>query len=344
MYTATLNATQEKDGLWGFIAAALAVLLVAALLAVAPAPASADGSTPPGTTKVMTLSNEEGGTALALGDVVTIAFDDGVTPVGNYFDIWFCPDKTIAPVANPDPGWDEVGECTPVTFWSRNAANVAADGTSRAVKANALTMSWVFGTEDSPAYFDYPTDTYGTNVDGINGEDFCDYVGWFLVVHDFSGGAHSNFLGPLSSRGSDCGPEPVEPVAVTSVPPVLTCSPVPAVPGGTLTCQVTGGDPDIDILWRAAFEGSVFASLGVRLGPDGVGSFSFVVPRGAACGTITVELVEWLPPMTIDVACSPLPTSLPAGEGGLPGPLALLGVLTLVGAAVLVRRMGVAAS
>jgi hypothetical protein len=132
--------------------------------------------------------------------------------------------------------------------------------------------------------------------------------------------------------------------ASTSVPPVLTCSPVPAVPGGTLTCEVTGGDPDIDMLWRAAFDGSVFASRGVRLGPDGVGSFSFTVPRGAACGTITVELVEWLPPMTIEVACAAVPTRLPAGEGGVPGSLVVLGVLTLAGAGALVRRMGVAAS
>jgi hypothetical protein len=127
------------------------------------------------------------------------------------------------------------------------------------------------------------------------------------------------------------------------VPPTLVCTPDPVAPGGTVTCRVSGGDPDIDVLWRAAFEGNVFASLGVRLGPDGVGSFTFVAPRGAACGTITVELVEWLPPITISVACSALPSGLPAGEGGVPGSLLLLGVLTLAGAGVLVRRMGVAA-
>jgi hypothetical protein len=476
MYTASLNTTEERDGLRGFIAAALAALLVVALLAVAPAPASADGSTPSGTTKVMTASNGGTGFGLTPGDVLTLSFDAGKTPVGNFFDTWLCEGTTYAPDAIDIPAAAEAG-CFPFLFWDRTANN------------NALSMSFVFGLEDSSTYpnSDLSGTAFTTGMDGLvtwidlpivsggilttNGEALglsepCELNGLYFIVHDFSGGGHSNFLGPLSGipctstqvlppvltcspdpavpggtltcevTGGDpdtviqwgaafddvtfengdvqlgssgvgsfvftvpsdaaCGTITVElvdrlpPMSVgvdcdsedadsedadsedaaqedaaqedaaqedaaqevaASVPPVLppalpvlTCSPDPAVPGGTLTCEVTGGDPDIDILWRAAFDGSVFVSQGVRLGPDGVGSFSFSVPRGAACGTIALELVEWLPPMTVNVACSPVPTSLPAGEGGVPGPLALLGVLTLAGAAVLVRRMGVAAS
>jgi hypothetical protein len=335
MDTAGLNDSAERNGRRGFIAAGLAVLLVAALLAVAPAPASADGSTPPGTTKVMTASNGRTGFGLTPGDVLTISFDVGQTPSGTFFDTWLCAGTTFAPRDDGDTDAANEAGCFPFLFWDR--------------ENDARSMSFTFGLEDSAAYpnSDLSGTPFEVGMPGLlrwfeeNGEDRglsepCDLNGLYFITHDYGGGDHSNFLGPLS--GIPCASTPV-----AYVPPVLTCSPVPAVPGGTLTCEVTGGDPDIDMLWRAAFDGSVFASRGVRLGPDGVGSFSFTVPRGAACGTITVELVEWLPPMTIEVACSPVPTSLPAGEGGVPGSLVVLGVLTLAGAGVLVRRMGVAA-
>jgi hypothetical protein len=321
------------------IAVATAAMLVVAMLAAAQTPARADGSTPPGATKTMTLSNANGGTSLALGDVVTVAFDDGVTPVGTSFDIWFCPDKTIAPI---DGGGSGFGDCEAVVFAGRDGAtNVLANAGSRAVKDNVLTLTWVFGTEDEEAYFSYPGNTY-ENIfvdNNIPVDEFCDYVGWYLVVQDYDednkSGGHSNFLGPLAPTG--CGPEGEAPAA--PLPPVMVCSPDPVVPGGTVTCALSNGPVDHVALWRASFDGSVFASTGVRFGPDGVGSFSFIAPRGAACGAVTVELVEWLPPITVSVACSAVPSRVPAGEGGLPLGAGLFGLMGVAGAVLAGRRL-----
>ena len=150
-----------------------------------------------------------------------------------------------------------------------------------------------------------------------------------FIVNDYLGGGHSNWLGPWSCGGD------------AAVPPSLTCTPDPVVPGGTVTCEVTGGDPNIDILWQASFDGA-FASAGVRLDADGRGTFTFVAPRAASGGSVGVELVEWTSPLDVQVSANALPTTIPAGEGGSPVRSVLLGVLGLAGAALLVRRMGVA--
>ena len=121
----------------------------------------------------------------------------------------------------------------------------------------------------------------------------------------------------------------------------LECSPGPVVPGGTVTCVITRGDPGIDILWRASYNPTI-AERGVTLDADGRGTFSFVAPRGAQGQAISVELVEWSPTASVQVTGTPLPTRLPAGEGPLGVPLSLsLGALVLVGAGVLrLRRAG----
>jgi hypothetical protein len=98
---------------------------------------------------------------------------------------------------------------------------------------------------------------------------------------------------------------------------VVTCAPLPLVTGATVTCTVTGGDPGIDILWRAA-AGSVFAGAGVTLDGAGSGTFSFVVPAAALGQELTVELVEWLAPLSLGVVGGPVPGSVPAGEGPVP--------------------------
>jgi hypothetical protein len=322
--------------------ALVAGLLAVVMFAVAPAPASADGSVPPGTTKVMTVTNESGGTGLALGDVVTISFDAGETPSGDFFDTWVCTGTQHAPrddAADEDAA-SEAG-CTPFLFWSRSEA--VADG-----EPVPTLMSFRFGLEDSDAFSqaNLGGTAFLVGMPGLESwfdefegdapfDDLCDINGLYFIVHDYAGGDHSNFLGPLS--GIPCSGD--ETSVVTPDPLVLTCTPDPAVPGGALTCEVSGGDADIDILWRSSFDGSVFASLGVRLGPDGVGSFSFAVPREAACGTIMVELVEWLPPMTVNVACAVLPTRLPAGEGALPFGSVVFLLLSAAGALLVGRRM-----
>jgi hypothetical protein len=125
-----------------------------------------------------------------------------------------------------------------------------------------------------------------------------------------------------------------------SVPPSVGCSPAPAA-GATVTCTVTGGQPGIDILWRASYS-PVFAEGGVTPGADGTGTFSFVVPAAARGQEVMVELVEWTAPAPIGVVGGGVlvPTSVPAGEGrgGPAGPLAVAVGLALVAGMVVRRR------
>jgi len=142
--------------------------------------------------------------------------------------------------------------------------------------------------------------------------------------------------------GSD--PRPAPPSTPVSAPTVaVACSPLSAPVGATVTCAVTGGDPGIDILWRASYN-PVFAEAGVTLDADGNGSFSFVVPAAARGQEVMVELVEWTAPVSLGVAGvgSLVPTSVPAGEGrGVPaGALAVFAGVALV-AGVALRREAV---
>jgi len=127
--------------------------------------------------------------------------------------------------------------------------------------------------------------------------------------------------------------EPPAPLPLT-----LVCTPDPVFAGATVTCEVGRGDPNIDILWRAALA-DVFAEAGVTLGPDGTGTFSFVVPIDARASTYTVDLVEWLAPVELNIVAV-APTRIPAGEGTGGLPLGLLALsVALAGAAVASRRL-----
>lgn len=113
----------------------------------------------------------------------------------------------------------------------------------------------------------------------------------------------------------------------------LECTPDPVAPGALVTCEITGGDPGIDILWRASTD-SVFASTGVTLDEFGRGTFTFLAPRGSAGQTIAVSLVEWGVSDTVLVTGTPVPNRLPAG-GGPDGPAPALLVAGLVLASAL---------
>jgi len=325
------------------IVAGLAVVLG---LVVAVGPAAADVP-PPGGAAAQSMTLTSSTPVLTLGtSVLTVQFRDGFTPFGNSFDIWACPDTTIAPVDSVVNTAEEKGDCIVITFWGRgeDVTNVAADATSRAVKENLLTMSWLIDVEERDAYFVYDTDAYLESVPGLeeNFEDPCVAEGLYVIVHDYRedggrNGKHSNFIGPLRIPG--CASDEEE---VTAAHPMeLACTPDPVVPGGTVTCVITQGDPGIDILWRASYN-PVFAEQGVTLDEDGRGTFTFVAPRTAQGQAISVELVEWLPAATVQVSGVPLPTRLPAGEGSGALPLGLaLGALVLTGAAALrLRRAG----
>ncbi len=118
-------------------------------------------------------------------------------------------------------------------------------------------------------------------------------------------------------------------------PPSVSCVPSPLVAGASVTCTVTGGDPGIDILWRAAYN-PVFAEAGVTLDGSGMGEFSFTVPAAALGQSVTVELVEWLAPVSIGIPGGPVPTSVPSGGG--PVPVWSL-VLLALGGGLALRRM-----
>jgi len=122
---------------------------------------------------------------------------------------------------------------------------------------------------------------------------------------------------------------------LTVLLPSVSCAPLPLAVGATVTCTVTGGDPGIEILWRAAFN-PVFAEAGVTLDARGTGAFSFVVPSAALGQEVTVELVEWLAPLSLEVVGGPVPTSVPSGGG--PVPVLSLIMLALAGGLGL-RRM-----
>ncbi len=132
---------------------------------------------------------------------------------------------------------------------------------------------------------------------------------------------------------------PSVPAAAVSGPagPVLSCisEGQPRVAGASVTCTVTGGEPWIEILWRAAYN-PVFAEAGVTLDGSGTGEFSFTVPAAALGQSVTVELVEWLAPVSLGVAGGPVPTSVPSGRGPLP--VWSLVVLALAGG-LLLRRV-----
>lgn len=138
------------------------------------------------------------------------------------------------------------------------------------------------------------------------------------------------------------------PAAASSL--ALACLPTSPAPGAAVECTVSGGDPDSEILWRAGAS-APFASSGVQLGPDGIGTFTFTVPAGVS-GPVEVELVAWEVRTTLAVDGAggmtgrPVPTIIRAGGGpadGMPVPasgLWLLGALALGGTAVLLRRAG----
>jgi len=201
-------------------------------------------------------------------------------------------------------------------------------------------VSRFFGQNDSPNIFAYTESDAGQI--------------WLFTISAVSDDLNKTFLtgtpvgDPLCSLtyvfanldGSDPRPAPTTtPVSAPTV--ALACSPSSAPVGATVTCSVTGGDPGIDILWRASYN-PVFAEAGVTLDADGTGTFSFVVPAAARGQEVMVELVEWTAPVSIGVAegGSLVPTSVPAGESrSVPvGQSALLAGVSLVAAVALRRR------
>jgi surface protein len=106
--------------------------------------------------------------------------------------------------------------------------------------------------------------------------------------------------------------------------PSLACLPAVPVAGDLVACTVSGVDVGVEILWRASYN-PVFASGAVRIGDDGAGTFSFIVPAAAVGEELRVELVELVAPMSLGVVGGPVPSAVPAGEG----PVGLLAVVAV---------------
>jgi len=138
----------------------------------------------------------------------------------------------------------------------------------------------------------------------------------------------------------------VEPPPPTGI--IQLCEPTPPVAGQVVTCVISQGPADVDIVWRAAAP-NTFVEGVVRLGPDGVGTFSFTVPGNAVGQELTIELVAWTAPSRLGVIQGLRPSSVQAGEGPVvpvdrvvPAGLVVLGLLTAAGAMLAARRKAVA--
>ena len=141
----------------------------------------------------------------------------------------------------------------------------------------------------------------------------------------------------ISTRPSSLTP-PAAPAAGPRI--ALDCGPLPPAVGTEVRCAVTGADPSIDILWRAAYN-PTFAEAGVRTTPEGTATFAFRVPAAALGEQLTVELVEWMAPVPLGVVGATVPSSIPAGDGPGSPPstfLVMPGLMMLAVAVLATRR------
>lgn len=146
--------------------------------------------------ETMTLTGEA-----KLGSTVTVTAKVPGSLVGDDFDLWVCPDRTIYP---DDAKTGENGDCFGPIIQPRDGAD---------------TVSFLLG-------FDPERD----GADNTEAQEFwqeaCDQ---HFIVHDFSGGGHSNWIGPV-----DCAVTPE--LAATGVD--YTAS---AISIGALAALLLGG-------------------------------------------------------------------------------------------------------
>jgi LPXTG-motif cell wall-anchored protein len=149
----------------------------------------------------------------SLNQTMTVQFNNDVTPVGDYFDIWMCPNKDVVPRDGGDRG-----DCDVVTFWSRSAvSNFGYDAGEDPV----LSMKWVLSTAPTPGlklngepYLDSDGDPILVAPPGYDDEDpeafggWCQYNGWFFSVNDYNGGGNSNWSNAFDATGCDLPPGP----------------------------------------------------------------------------------------------------------------------------------------
>ena len=187
----------KLKNLWAPLAGAIAITVAGATPAMAVEP------DPP----YMSLTGTP-----KLGEYMTITTIENL--VGDYFDIFMCPNKDILPRDGVETG----GECVAVTFWDRSLV----DGWSRTPtppaesQTVALNMKWLLSDELVPGLNPSNNQPYlesdGTRqilVEPPEAGSWCEYAGWYLIVNDYGTyngdgmgyDRHSNWSEPFSTEG-----------------------------------------------------------------------------------------------------------------------------------------------
>jgi hypothetical protein len=314
------------------------VSMVLALVVGVPVPAASDGGGLTGTgsgpvTHVRwVITALKGSTLVQAADLVLL---DGGVPLQRY-----TPDSGIV-VTNPDGSnpWGEEPEKgydgDDLTKWLDFNFNAEVNGVSVLViqfpaPVNFDSYHWVTGN-DAPDR-DPVSWSLEVSVDGVNWT-VVDVRSEVDVVDD-----RFTIVGPFPASGSPPAQQPAEVGPTIAV----SCAPSPPQAGRQVSCAVTGGPPEVEILWRAAYN-PVFVEAGVLLDAEGVGEFSFMVPTAALGRELTVELVEWSAAVSLGPVRAPLPGAVRAGEGPTPvrtaGSVALLFTLLMIVSARALRPM-----
>jgi hypothetical protein len=141
------------------------------------------------------LSMSLTGTA-ALGTDMTVSFLNAATVVGDYFEVFVCPNRLVRPYKFSE---DSLAGCTLATFWSRN------DVAGYSKQTSARTMTWKLSTVREYGLVATGGSQYlmgnnePINIDppqAVGG--WCAYQGQYIIVHDSdigpgTGGLHSNW-------------------------------------------------------------------------------------------------------------------------------------------------------
>ncbi len=162
---------------------------------------------------------------------------------------------------------------------------------------------------------------------------------WGICARANDGYASLRWTG-TSPSDNDC----VEPsVAVATVSRLaVDCTPDPATSGATITCTVSGADPDIEFSWSAG-PGASPATGAVRVDAAGRGTFRFTLGTVAPGTSVVVALGGWGVSTTVTVGGGPVPRSIPAGGGdpsAVAGRTATLAVATLLAGLLVLPVLG----
>lgn len=288
------------------------------------------------TIKVFDAGAQVGTTVTVQNSDATVVLGNGTTDSIVRLEIDYATDLSVSGTAHSDAthvGTDRAsllnvllpGACAPTLdpeaqfiSGTTNQALTATAAMSAAGFGGAVTYAVTSGS--LPAGL-----TLNTATGVVNGTPTG--VGASTVTITGTGGTSGSATATVSFTISEPTPTPAERTPQIA----LDCTPHPVAVGVTVTCDVSIGDANIDILWSATTVSGVVASRGVTLDASGAGTFAFVAPSGAE--SIEVELVAWGVSNSVRVVGGLVPTAVPAGEGrgGTLPAVPLLAVATVLG-------------